>query len=59
MTLLVSQDWIQSTDRVLIIDDFMANGEAMRGLCAIVDNAPPLRYVGNKKTISGKERKLT
>ncbi len=37
--LLVSQDWIKSSDRVLIIDDFMANGEAMRGLCEIVEQS--------------------
>ena len=36
VTLLVSKDWISSSDKVLIIDDFMANGEAMRGLCDIV-----------------------
>ena len=36
VTLLVSKDWITANDRVLIIDDFMANGEAMRGLCDIV-----------------------
>ncbi len=39
VTLLVSQDWITPADRVLIIDDFMANGEAMRGLCDIVSKA--------------------
>ena len=39
VTLLVSKEWISSEDRVLIIDDFMANGEAMRGLCDIVDAA--------------------
>ena len=31
VTLLVSQDWIHADDRVLIIDDFMAKGYAMRG----------------------------
>ena len=36
VTLLVSKDWITENDKVLIIDDFMANGEAMRGLCDIV-----------------------
>ena len=36
VTLLVSKDWICSADKVLIVDDFMANGEAMRGLCDIV-----------------------
>ena len=39
VTLLVAKDWIHSNDRVLIIDDFMARGEAMRGLCEIVEHA--------------------
>ena len=39
VTLIASKDWIKSTDKVLIIDDFMANGEAMRGLCDIVREA--------------------
>ena len=39
VTLLVSKEWISSGDKVLIIDDFMANGEAMRGLCDIVEKA--------------------
>ena len=39
VTLLVSREWLTSADRVLIIDDFMANGEAMRGLCDIVSTA--------------------
>jgi xanthine phosphoribosyltransferase len=39
VTLLVSKEWLHSTDRVLIIDDFMANGEAVRGLCDIVTGA--------------------
>ena len=39
VTLLVSKDWITESDKVLIIDDFMANGEAMRGLCDIVREA--------------------
>ena len=37
VTLLVAKDWISADDRVLIIDDFMARGEAMRGLCEIVE----------------------
>ena len=36
VTLLVSNEWIQPSDKVLIIDDFMANGEAIRGLVDIV-----------------------
>lgn len=39
VTLLVSKDWITANDKVLIVDDFMANGEAMRGLCDIVKEA--------------------
>ena len=39
VTLLVSKDWIGADDKVLIVDDFMANGEAMRGLCDIVKAA--------------------
>ena len=39
VTLLVSQEWLNADDHVLIIDDFMANGEAMRGLCDIVKAA--------------------
>ena len=39
VTLLVSMDWISADDKVLIVDDFMANGEAMRGLCDIVKEA--------------------
>ena len=39
VTLIASKDWIKSTDKVLLIDDFMANGEAMRGLCDIVKEA--------------------
>ena len=39
MTLLVSREWLSAGDRVLVIDDFMANGEAVRGLCDIVEKA--------------------
>ncbi|MEG2222012.1 MAG: xanthine phosphoribosyltransferase, partial [Oscillospiraceae bacterium] len=39
VTLLVSKEWIHPGDRVLIVDDFMANGEAIRGLCEIVSAA--------------------
>ena len=39
VTLLVSKDWMTADDKVLIVDDFMANGEAMRGLCDIVKEA--------------------
>ena len=39
VTLLVSKEWLRKEDKVLIIDDFMANGEAVRGLCDIVASA--------------------
>ena len=37
--LLVSKEWLHAGDKVLVVDDFMANGEAMRGLCEIVEKA--------------------
>ena len=39
VTLICSQDRITADDRVLIVDDFMANGEAMRGLIDIVSQS--------------------
>ncbi len=36
VTQLLSQEWISPDDKVLIIDDFMANGEAIRGLTDLV-----------------------
>ena len=39
VTLLVSKEWLSADEKVLIVDDFMANGEAMRGLCDIVETA--------------------
>ena len=39
VTLLLSKEWLNADDKVLIIDDFMANCEAMRGLCDIVNAA--------------------
>ena len=36
VTLLVSRDWITPEDRVLIVDDFLARGEAMRSLLDII-----------------------
>ncbi len=38
-TLIVSKEWLKSTDRVLIIDDFMAKGNAVQGLIDIVEEA--------------------
>ena len=37
VTLIVSAEWISPEDKVLVVDDFMANGEAIRGLVEIVD----------------------
>lgn len=34
--LLMSRQWLTSDDTVLIVDDFLANGEALRGLLEIV-----------------------
>ena len=39
VTLIVSSQWLGSSDKVLIIDDFLANGEALRGLVEIVNEA--------------------
>lgn len=39
VTLLVSKQWISAEDKVLIIDDFLAMGEALRGLCEIVNQS--------------------
>ena len=39
VTLICSKDWLTADDKVLIIDDFMANGQAMRGLLDIVDQS--------------------
>ena len=39
VTLLVSQEWLNADDHVLIIDDFMANGFAVQGLVDIVNAA--------------------
>ena len=39
VTLIVSHEWLHADDHVLIIDDFMAKGYAMRGLIDIVNKA--------------------
>lgn len=39
VTLIVAQEWLGPDDKVLIIDDFMAKGYAMRGLIDIVQKA--------------------
>lgn len=39
VTQILSKEWLPEGARVLILDDFMANGEAVRGLCDIVRQA--------------------
>lgn len=39
VTLICAKDWITADDKVLVVDDFMANGEAMRGLLDIVEQS--------------------
>lgn len=39
VTLICAQQWLSPEDRVLIIDDFLANGQAIRGLIDIVNQA--------------------
>ena len=39
VTLIVASSWLGPNDKVLIIDDFLANGEALRGLVEIVNEA--------------------
>lgn len=38
-TLIVAQEWLGPNDKVLIIDDFMAKGYAMRGLIDVVNKS--------------------
>lgn len=37
--LLVSKDVLQPEDRILVIDDFLANGDAVRGLIRIIERS--------------------
>ena len=39
VTLIMASEWLGPKDRVLLIDDFLANGEALRGLVDIVGQA--------------------
>ena len=39
VNLIVSTEWLGSNDRVLVIDDFLANGEALRGVIDIAHQA--------------------
>ena len=38
-TIVVSQEFINQGDKILIVDDFLANGNALIGLCQIVERA--------------------
>ena len=39
VNLIVSAEWLRAGDRVLVIDDFLANGEALRGVIDIAHQA--------------------
>jgi xanthine phosphoribosyltransferase len=39
VTLLMAKQWLTQEDNVLIVDDFLANGEALRGLIVIVNQS--------------------
>lgn len=39
VTQILSKEWMNADNHVLIIDDFMANGEAVRGLCDLVQQS--------------------
>jgi xanthine phosphoribosyltransferase len=39
VTLIVASQWLSASDKVFIVDDFLANGEALRGLVEIVEAA--------------------
>ena len=38
-TIVVSSDYLKSTDTVLLVDDFLANGKALHGLTELVEQA--------------------
>lgn len=37
--IIVSKEFLRPEDKVLIIDDFLANGKALEGLCKLVEDA--------------------
>ena len=39
VTLILAKEWLPPRTHVLILDDFMARGEAVRGLCELVGEA--------------------
>ena len=36
VTLIVSAEWLSPDDKVLVVDDFMATGQALNGVCDII-----------------------
>ena len=38
-TVMVEKEYLKKEDRVLIVDDFLAHGEALRGLISLVEQA--------------------
>ncbi len=38
-TVVVEREYLKSTDKVLIVDDFLANGAAVEGLCDLIRQA--------------------
>lgn len=41
-SIMVSKQYITANDRILLVDDFLANGQAMQGLLALVEQAGAL-----------------
>lgn len=39
VTLVIAKAWLHPGDKVLVVDDFMANGEALRGVVDIISQA--------------------
>ena len=39
VTLILAKQWLTEQDNVLVVDDFLANGEAMRGVIEIVNQS--------------------
>ena len=39
ITQILSKEWLTEGQHILILDDFMANGEAIRGLCDLIHQA--------------------
>ena len=53
-TILVSKDYIGPEDRVLIVDDFLANGAALHGLISLVRHRRRSRYRHRKGLPAGR-----